>query len=294
MYPRPHGNKKANNNSNKSYIRAKKSTLDKIKKELISNEPKKIVHSVIEDLGGIEKVRSGSDIPRNRKQVYNAVQSISRPGRISDPLAFLMQKCKEEFQDEKTALIRSVQVIPEPIIFLATQQQLRDVERFCTNPKMFCVLGVDATFELCDYYMTFASYRNPMLQSRKRNAPVIVGPGILHKTKLERSYQAQEFDDAVTKLKPVWEERHSKGAEFVKYFIEKRASDIKETMAVEIRSLCGLGFPPDVYTQNANESMNRVLKEEDQHATLLNDFGVSLKDKDRNNSCQLCRKENTQ
>ena len=36
---------------------------------------------------------------------------------------------------------------------------------------------------------------------------------------------AQEFDDAVTKLKPVWEERHSKGAEFVKYFIEKKASD---------------------------------------------------------------------
>ena len=208
---------------------------------------------------------------------------------------------------------------------MATQQQLRDVERFCTNPEMFCVLGVDATFELCDYYMTFVTYRNPMLQTRKGNAPVIVGPGILHKTKFERSYQvlgaemvrwhppcagvfvlgsdgevnminamlrtfssavhlrcdlhmkdnissklsslgichslskeymsdifgkgqegglihcsdAQEFDDTVTKLKPVWEERHSKGAEFVKYFIEKKASDIKETMTVEIRSLCG-------------------------------------------------------
>ena len=351
---RPHGRAKASNPaSNKPYMRTKKSTISKIKKELNTNEPRKIVHSVIEDLGGIEKVRSGSDIPRNRKQVYNAVQSISRPDRISDPLAFLMQKCKEELRDEKSALIRCVQVTPEPIIFLATEQQLKDVERFCTNPEMFCVLGVDATFELCDYYMTFVTYRNPMLQTRNGNSPAIVGPGILHKTKLERSYQvlgaeivrwhppcagvlalgsdgelnminallrtfssaihlrcdlhmkdnissklsslgichalskeymsdifgkgeegglihcsdAQEFDDALTKLTPAWEERHPKGAEFVKYFVEKKASDIKETMTVEIRSLCGLGFPPDVYTQNASESMNRVLKEDDQHAS---------------------------
>lgn len=40
-------------------------------------------------------------------------------------------------------------------------------------------------------------------------------------------------------------------------------------MTVEVRSLCGLGFPPDVYTQNASESMNRVLKEEDQDSTDL-------------------------
>ena len=114
MRPRPHGNKKA---KNKPYMRTKKSTLSKIKKELNTSEPRKIMHSVVEDLGGIEKVRSGSDIPRNRKQVYNAVQSISKPDRISDPLAFLMQKCKEELQDEKTALIRFVQIMPEPIFF---------------------------------------------------------------------------------------------------------------------------------------------------------------------------------
>lgn len=104
---------------------------------------------------------------------------------------------------------------------------------------------------------------------------------------------------------PIWEERHPKGAEFIKYFTEKKASDIKETMTVEIRSLCGLGFPPDVHTQNASESMNRILKEEDQHvstarkakklyATLLNDFGVLSKGKNRNNFCLSFRKENTQ
>ena len=75
--------------------------LTKLKRNSSRTNQKKIVHSVIEDLGGIEKVRSGSDIPRNRKQVYNAVQSISRPGRISDPLVFLTQKCKE-LRDEKT------------------------------------------------------------------------------------------------------------------------------------------------------------------------------------------------
>ena len=66
----------------------------------------------------------------------------------------------------KTVLIRSVQVTPESIIFLSTEQQLKDIERFCTNPEMFCVLGIDANFELCDYHMTIATYHNPMLKKK--------------------------------------------------------------------------------------------------------------------------------
>ena len=36
--------------------------------------------------------------------------------------------------------------------------------------------------------MTIVTYRNPILQTKNGNSPAIVGPGILHKSKLERSY----------------------------------------------------------------------------------------------------------
>ena len=81
---------------------------------------------------------------------------------------------------------------------------------------------------------------------------------------------ANDFDNALQQLEPSWKEKHRKGAEFLKYFIEKKQLYIKETMTVEIRSLCGLGFPPDVYMQNASKSMNRVLKEDkDQNSTRM-------------------------
>ena len=99
-----------------------------------------------------------------------------------------MEKCKDELQDENSALIRSLQISPEPIIFLATKHQLLDVEHFCTHPENVCVLGMDATFELCDYYLTFATYRNQMLATKNGKHPALVGPAILHKNKLERSY----------------------------------------------------------------------------------------------------------
>ncbi|KXJ06100.1 hypothetical protein AC249_AIPGENE22963, partial [Exaiptasia diaphana] len=343
----PHGNSRK---SNKPYKRTMKSTLEKIKDDVQKCvDPRKVIHNIIKSKGGIEQLRSGGELPRNRKQVYNAVQAATRDNKIPDPLEYLMKKSKEELMDENTAFIRTVQSTPEPLIFLSTKHQLLDIERFCTNPENFCVLGVDATFELCDYYLTFATYRNQMLETKNGKHPALVGPAILHKKKLERSYtvlpaemcrwhppcagvlvvgtdgeenlvnglrnvfrsaehlrcdihmrdniksklsslgipqtiakeylddifgrgneaglihclSAEEFDGALERLKTAWESRHSKGKDFVAYFVAKKALDIKETMRAEIRSMCGLGYPPDVYTQNASESMNRVLKEED-------------------------------
>lgn len=86
-------------------------------------------------------------------------------------------------------LIREVPLFPEPIVFLATEQQLTDIERFCTNPEKFCILGVDCTFQIADFYYTFTTYRNLMLTTEKGHHPVCIGPGILHKQKLLTSYK---------------------------------------------------------------------------------------------------------
>lgn len=69
-----------------------------------------------------------------------------------------MEKCKEEITDGNTGFTHSVQIAPEPIIIIASKWQLIDVERFSCNPASFCVLGVDTTLEMCNYYLIFAIY----------------------------------------------------------------------------------------------------------------------------------------
>lgn len=72
-----------------------------------------------------------------------------------------------------------------------------------------------------------------------------------------------EFDNGLQNLKTVWETRHAKGTDFYQYFVKNKASAIRETMTAGVRSMCGLGFPPEVYTQNASEAMNKLVKVED-------------------------------
>ena len=275
----------------------------------------------------------------------------------NDPLLQVIAKAKEEQKGRiENALIREIPLFPEPIIFLASEQQLEDVERFCTNPAKFCVLGVDATFQIVGFYFTFATYRNLMLRTDKGNQPVFIGPGILHKQKRCTSYKTlpllmskyrtetngilvygtdgeenmakafsdaypdakhlrydihmkdnvkrklcqlcqlgitrpigkeivfdifgkkvdgslegglvdctsdREFEDAVKSVDEKWKTIHANGAKFVDFFFKEKADVIRETAKADIRSVCGLGYPPKVYAQNANECMNRLIKAEE-------------------------------
>ena len=61
-------------------------------------------------------------------------------------------------------------------------------------------------------------------------------------------------------LKASWITRCKYGKEFASYFEKNKLDLIKETLSQNIRSMAGLGFPPEVYNQNANECMNSVLK----------------------------------
>ena len=77
---------------------------------------------------------------------------------IGDPLLQVLPKAKEEQQGPtEDIFIREIPLFPEPIVFLATEQQLADVVRFCTNPEAFCILGVDCTFQIADFYYTFTT-----------------------------------------------------------------------------------------------------------------------------------------
>lgn len=119
----------------------------------------------------------------------------------NDPLLQVLIKDKEDQnKDKQQCFIRDLPMFPEPVVFLTNDQQLFDVERFCTSPKSFCALGVDATFQISDFYFTFGTYRNLLLETDKGVNPVCIGPGILHKRKLLSSYKTLPL--LMTKYQP--------------------------------------------------------------------------------------------
>ncbi|KAJ7394545.1 hypothetical protein OS493_000360 [Desmophyllum pertusum] len=71
-----------------------------------------------------------------------------------DEFVELLHMLKEDARDPETAFVRKVDNSTDPCIVLASNQQLRDVERFCTNPAKFSILGVDATFNFGKFYVT--------------------------------------------------------------------------------------------------------------------------------------------
>ena len=352
-----HGNSKRT--GSRAFKRTMQSTRDFVREKLKELPPRKVIHSIVDERGGIMKVESAGEFPRNRAQVYNANRHVKRqeagvPFSTGDPLLQVLTKAKEEQQGlMEDVFIREIPLFPEPIVFLATEQQLADIVRFCTNPEAFCILGVDCTFQIADFYYTFTTYRNLMLTTDKGVHPVCIGPGILHKQKLLTSYKtlpllmtkynketsgvlaygtdgeenlykamsqvfedakhlrcdihlrdnvkrklnelgitgsvaseivcdifgkvldgvtegglvdctsSEELDMALNNVTSKWPKLHQNGDKFTSYFVKEKAEVIRESATADIRSMCGLGFPPKVYTQNASECMNRLVKAEE-------------------------------
>ncbi|MES9879681.1 MAG: hypothetical protein ABW185_02225 [Sedimenticola sp.] len=171
------------------FHRTFESTKIAIKSTISGNQkssPCDIVHNILDKKGGLENIRAPGEHVRSRRQVSDYVY-LSKP-EASDPLAEVMELCKVQSLHPSTAYVREVTGSPEMSIFMATDQQLLDVKRFCTNPKYFCVLGVDATFNIGDYYLTLTTFRNLMLSTKKGISPVFLGPALIHQRRLFDSY----------------------------------------------------------------------------------------------------------
>lgn len=70
----------------------------------------------------------------------------------------------------------------------------------------------------------------------------------------------EDFDQACRAAVAKWSNFEKVDA-FIDYFLDGKADDLRESYRADIRSMCGLGYPPRTYNQNANECMNRVIKE---------------------------------
>ena len=135
--------------------------LSKMKKT--AGKPKYVISKVFDEAGGMLGASSSSEIPRNRRQIYNIQHSSVSHGNIGtsgkpDPVFELLQQCKMDLMPGGRKFIRSVNFETSSSCVIATDAQLQNVVRFCTNQGPHCILGIDPTFNLGKFYVTVTTF----------------------------------------------------------------------------------------------------------------------------------------
>ncbi|XP_070554999.1 uncharacterized protein [Ptychodera flava] len=183
-----HGNQKK---AGAPFYRTKPSTLQNIREKCLTLPPKKVISSCTEDVGGVMGCKSVGDIPRDRRQVYNAKKNItnackSKRGRaptMSGDYGKLFTMAAEN------DFLRSVQFNPQLQTFSATNQQLCDLKRYCGSDNYKCILGIDPTFRLGEFYTTVTTFPHPMFVIKGTdNHPTMLGPIMTHMGRKQIDY----------------------------------------------------------------------------------------------------------
>ena len=84
--------------------------------------------------------------------------------------------------------IRDVNLVPELSVFVASDQQLKDIERFCTKVSSFSIFGIDITYSIGNYYVTVTTYWHLLFDTAEGVNPVLLGPCLIHSGKEYNSY----------------------------------------------------------------------------------------------------------
>jgi hypothetical protein len=162
----PHGNAK---NTNRPYKKTKASVKRNLEDTLQKTNlpPARAVSQVDSNQGGYMLATSSSDLCRDRKQAWNINHKVKNTASSFEPLQFgkkddlaeVMKRCKSERKGEE--FVREVVGAPEPRCVLANKRQINDLITFCCADRPNnCVLGVDPTFNLGEFYVTFTVYRH--------------------------------------------------------------------------------------------------------------------------------------
>ena len=71
-----------------------------------------------------------------------------------------------------------------PGSFQATEFQITQLSRMCSSQKYSSVLGVDATFNCGNFFVTLTSFKHKMFVNKQSGKhAVFIGPSIIHMTK---------------------------------------------------------------------------------------------------------------
>ena len=183
--PLPHGNSK---DKGAAYYQTKHSTMGMLTEAATSLKPRK-AYKVFEEMGGVAECNSIGSMPRNCKQITNIRHKKSDPPP-KDSLYEIMKNCVED-QSRSDPFVRRIQAAPEATCVLATNRQLNDIEKFCTNKAQCSVLGIDPTFNLGDFSVTVTIYQHLMLESKRSGKSLaMIGPMFAHQKKEAGTYHA--------------------------------------------------------------------------------------------------------
>ena len=140
--------------------------------------PSEVYDTVFQEKGGLMKADSLSLLPR-QSQPGNFKTAL-RETSEKDEFWTIANMSKEEAKDGHP-FVRFPDCSTGNV-FLADDRQMADLQRFCTNPQRFGVLGVDTVFNCGNFYATPTTYPHLLLVDKKTlKSPTMMGPVSVHK-----------------------------------------------------------------------------------------------------------------
>lgn len=156
IHPLPHRSSK----NGKPFLRTEKSTKDRVKSLVKDGKrPSEIYDKVFEEKGGLMKAESLSSLPRH-SQAANFMSAQEEDSQ-KDELWAIANLAKKEVSNG-TPFVRYKDCCTGNV-FLPDDRQLDDLQRLCTNPQHFGVLGVDTVFNCGNFYVTPTTYPHLLL-----------------------------------------------------------------------------------------------------------------------------------
>ena len=83
-------------------------------------------------------------------------------------------------------------LVSELSVFVASNQWLKDIERFCTKVSSFSIFGIDPTYNIGNYYVTVTTYRHLLFNTAEGVNAAFLGPCLIDSGKEYNSYYRLE------------------------------------------------------------------------------------------------------
>ena len=184
--------------------------MDMIKNEAQTATPKIALEAVDNAKGGIMNAESAGSLPRNRQQISNIRRMVTagnterrrrNTSGARDELSAVMEMCLNQSHVPETAYVRKVQGAPDTMCVLATNHQLRELERNATNTAMYKIVSIDPTFNLGAFDVTVMTHEHGLVKSKRTGKhPIVMGPILIHRRKQFSNYYY--FMSSLVELRP--------------------------------------------------------------------------------------------
>lgn len=197
VYKPPHENSK----SNTPYKHTLPSTMDRIKNLASERGPVATFEMIDMEIGDVVGQQSAGSHLRNPQQVSNVRRRFSLThGKPGSQLIEAMEMCKSG-ENKNNPFVRCVQAASESMCVLATDRQLDEMVRNCTDKSYYVSIGVDPTFKLDHFYVTPIVFPLKMLVAKgTKKSPIYLGPLLVHQSLKFSNYHY--FASQVMGLRP--------------------------------------------------------------------------------------------